>query len=53
MRWKPALSAFAITFGDRMPKAEQHSHENRRLHRSLALAEKLLLNVWRNLSGSS
>jgi len=24
MRWKPALNAFAITFGDRMPKAEQH-----------------------------
>jgi transposase-like protein len=22
MRWKPALNAFAITFGDRMPKAE-------------------------------
>ncbi len=24
MRWKPALNAFAITFGDRMPKAENH-----------------------------
>ena len=24
MRWKPALNAFAITFGDRMPKAETH-----------------------------
>ncbi len=24
MRWKPALNAFAITFGDRMPKAEDH-----------------------------
>ncbi len=24
MRWKPALSAFAITFGGRMPKAENH-----------------------------
>ncbi len=24
MRWKPALNAFAIAFGDRMPKAEQH-----------------------------
>ena len=23
MRWKPALNAFAITFGDRMPKAEK------------------------------
>lgn len=23
-RWKPALNAFAITFGDRMPKAENH-----------------------------
>ena len=22
MRWKPARNAFAITFGDRMPKAE-------------------------------
>ena len=22
MRWKPALNAFAITFGDRMPKAK-------------------------------
>ena len=22
MRWKPALIAFTITFGDRMPKAE-------------------------------
>jgi hypothetical protein len=22
MRWKPALNAFAITFGERMPKAE-------------------------------
>jgi hypothetical protein len=22
MRWKPALNAFAITFGDRMPAAE-------------------------------
>ena len=24
MRWKPALNAFAITFGDRMPNAEHH-----------------------------
>ncbi len=24
MRWKPALNAFATTFGDRMPKAENH-----------------------------
>ena len=24
MRWKPALNAFAITFGCRMPKAEHH-----------------------------
>lgn len=24
VRWKPALNAFAITFGDRMPKAENH-----------------------------
>ncbi len=24
MRWKPALNAFAITFGDRMPKAEKY-----------------------------
>ncbi len=24
MRWKPALNAFAITFADRMPKAENH-----------------------------
>jgi putative transposase len=24
MRWKPALNAFAITFGDRMPKPENH-----------------------------
>jgi hypothetical protein len=22
MRWKPALNAFAITFGDRMPAAQ-------------------------------
>jgi len=24
MRCKPALNAFAITFGDRMPKAEKY-----------------------------
>jgi transposase-like protein len=24
MRWKPALNAFAITFKDRMPAAENH-----------------------------
>ena len=24
MRWKPALNAFAIIFGDRMPRAENH-----------------------------
>jgi len=23
-RWKPALNAFAITFADRMPAAEDH-----------------------------
>ena len=24
VRWKPALNAFAITFADRMPAAENH-----------------------------
>jgi hypothetical protein len=24
MRWKPALNAFAITFGDRFPAAETY-----------------------------
>jgi putative transposase len=24
MRWKPALNAFAITFGDRVPAAETY-----------------------------
>ncbi len=24
MRWKPALNAFAITFGDRLPAAETY-----------------------------
>jgi putative transposase len=24
MRWKPALNAFAITFGDRFPAAERY-----------------------------
>jgi len=24
MRWKPALNAFSITFGDRFPAAETH-----------------------------
>ena len=24
MRWKPALNAFAVTFADRMPAAENH-----------------------------
>jgi len=24
MRWKPALNAFAITFGDRFPAAEAY-----------------------------
>jgi hypothetical protein len=32
MRWKPALNAFAITFGDRFPAAETYS-PNRRKHR--------------------
>jgi putative transposase len=28
-RWKPALNAFAITFADRMPAAEDHIHDGR------------------------
>ncbi len=34
MRWKPALNAFAITFADRMPAAQDRRHEHRHLHRS-------------------
>jgi hypothetical protein len=33
MRWKPALNAFAVTFGDRFPAAETY-YPNRRKHRS-------------------
>jgi hypothetical protein len=33
MRWKPAINAFAITFGDRFPAAET-CQPNRRKHRS-------------------
>ena len=33
MRWKPALNAFAVTFADRMPAAENLNNE-RRKHRS-------------------
>ena len=33
-RWKPALNAFAVTFADRMPAAENDDHGNRHLHRS-------------------
>ncbi|GAA4387482.1 hypothetical protein GCM10023153_01890 [Ornithinibacter aureus] len=29
-RWKPALNAFAITFADRMPAAENSNHANAR-----------------------
>jgi hypothetical protein len=28
-----AINAYAITFGDQMPAAENHQHDERRLHR--------------------
>ena len=33
MRWKPALNAFAVAFGDRFPAAET-SNQDRRKHRN-------------------
>jgi len=33
-RWKPAPNAFAVTFADRMPAAENLQPRKRRLHRS-------------------